>query len=130
MPYIGNVNSNRSKIPLQEFRTACHITTEPGQVSDGGGLPDSYGPGMPRYLPTVTSFVPNIPLGSPLNVSVHSWEAPIAGPDTVALAQQADWIWFEASVLIDGMCTAGTFFNQQASWPQVIDTCSYPNKDG
>ena len=73
--------------------------------------------------------MPNIPLGSPLKISIHSWEAPIASPETVALAEHADWIWFEASVLIDGILVAGTFFNQQAGWPQVIDTYSYPNKD-
>ena len=47
-----------------------------------------------------------MPLGSPLKVSIHSWEAPIASPDTVTLAQQADWIWFEARVLLDGFCVA------------------------
>ena len=47
-----------------------------------------------------------MPLGSPLKVSIHSWEAPIASPDTVMLAQQADWIWFEARVLLDGFCVA------------------------
>ena len=47
-----------------------------------------------------------MPLGSPFKVSIHSWEAPIASPDTVTLAQQADWIWFEARVLLDGFCVA------------------------
>ena len=61
---------------------------------------------MPSYLPTVSSFVPSLPLGSPLKVSIHSWEAPIASPDTVMLAHQADWIWFEAHVLLDGFCVA------------------------
>lgn len=63
----------------------------------------SYGTGMPRYLPTVASFVPNMPLGSPLKISIHSWEAPIACPETGTLALQADWIWFEARVLLDGI---------------------------
>ena len=80
-----------------------------------------------------------MPLGSPLKVSIHSWEAPIASPDTVTLAQQADWIWFEACVLLDGFCVAyvqklflhngatrlmgqirRVWFNQQAGWPQII----------
>ena len=57
---------------------------------------------MPRYLPTIASFVPNMPLGSPLKVSIHSWEAPIPSPEAGALAQQTDWIQFEARVLLDG----------------------------
>ena len=61
---------------------------------------------MPRYLPTVASFVPNMPFGSPLKISIHSWEAPIACPETGALALQADWIWFEARVLVDGIHVA------------------------
>ena len=69
------------------------------------GLPASYS-ATPRYLPTVTSFIPNIPLGSPLKVSIHSWEPPIASPETQALARQADQIYFEARVLLDGACIA------------------------
>lgn len=76
------------------------------QTANLNGLPGSYGLGVPRYLPTVASFVPNIPLGSPLKISIHSWEAPIASPDTATLAQQPDWIWFEARVLLDGICVA------------------------
>ena len=61
---------------------------------------------MPRYLPTVASFVPNMPLGSPLKISIHSWEAPIASPEARALAQQTDWIQFEARLLLDGVGVA------------------------
>lgn len=58
---------------------------------------------MPRYLPTVASFVPNMPVGSPLKISIHSWEAPTASPEAGALAQQTDWIQYEACVFIDGV---------------------------
>ena len=58
---------------------------------------------MARYLPTVASFVPNMPLGSPLKISIHSWEASIASPETGAIAQQTDWIHFEARVFVDGV---------------------------
>lgn len=57
-------------------------------------------------MPTVASFVPSIPLGSPFKVSIHSWEPPVTSPDTQALAGEADKIFFEARVLVDGVTVA------------------------
>ena len=93
------------------------------------GLPGDYS-AMPRYVPTVASFIPNMPLGSPLKVSVHSWDPPVVSPDTQASASDGDKVYFEARVLVDGLCIAGVLFDQQPPWPKVIDTCSYPNKNG
>lgn len=60
----------------------------------------------PRYMPTVASFIPNLPLGSPLKVSIHSWEPPVASADTRESVKDAGQIYFEARVLIDGVCIA------------------------
>lgn len=143
-----------SKTPIQEFKTNCYITQDPGTFPCFNcfrilnylaltinpdptshhnvipyGLPGNYS-ALPRYLPTVASFIPNMPLGSPLKVSVHSWEPPVVSPDTQASASDGDKIYFEARVLVDGLCIAGVLFDQQPPWPQVIDTCSHPNQDG
>ena len=60
----------------------------------------------PRYLPTVATFIPNIPLGSPLKVSIHSWEPPVASAETQALARQGEQLCFEARVFLDGVFVA------------------------
>ena len=104
----GELTCSGAHINFLSTRVKLTIFLDPAsnQAASLNGLPGSYSLGMPRYLPTVASFVPNIPLGSPLKISIHSWEAPIASPDTVTLAQQPDWIWFEARVLLDGICVA------------------------
>ena len=141
-----------SKTPLQEFKTNCFVTQDPGNHLSSHTLtsqdflltaqidPTSYHDVIqdglsgthttpPRYLPTVASFVPSISLGAPFKVSVHSWDPPVANPNTLALAGDGDKILFEARVTIDGIYVAGVLFDQQPPWPQVIDTCSHPNKD-
>ena len=57
--------------------------------------------------PTVTSFIPNLPLGHPFRVSLHSWEPPVATRATTAMAvNQNREVHFEARVLLDGICVA------------------------
>ena len=47
-----------------------------------------------------------MPLGSPLKVSIHSWEPPVVSPETQASARDGDKVYFEARVLVDGLCVA------------------------
>lgn len=104
----GELTCSGTHINFLSTRVKLTIFLDPAsnQTANLNGHPGSYSLGMPRYLPTVASFVPNIPLGSPLKISIHCWEAPVASPDTATLAQQPDWIWFEARVLLDGICVA------------------------
>jgi hypothetical protein len=57
-------------------------------------------------LPTVSCFVPSLLPGTPFRVSIHSWASPVASRATQALADQGNQVWFEAKVLLDGICTA------------------------
>ena len=59
---------------------------------------------LPRQLPTVASFVPTLSNGHPFRVSIHSWESPVASKTAQSIAQQSNTIYFEARVLVDGIC--------------------------
>lgn len=57
--------------------------------------------------PTLTCFVPNLQNGHPFRVSLHSWEPPVPTRTTKALAATQNRVaYFEARVLLDGLCVA------------------------
>ena len=59
---------------------------------------------LPRQMPTVACFVTSLPGGCPFRVSIHSWEPPIASKSTQIITQQGHAVYFEARILIDGVC--------------------------
>lgn len=116
--------SGDTTTPLQEFSTACTVIQDPGKQSIGLRLhpqliePSSENAAMPipihatyfkavtHPLPTLSCFVPSLLPGSPFRVSIHSWASPVASRATQAMAAHGSQIWFEAKVLLDGVCTA------------------------
>lgn len=61
---------------------------------------------MPRQVPTVACFVPNLHHGCPFRVSLHSWQPPVASRATKTIAPLDAMVYFEARVLLDGVCVA------------------------
>ena len=117
-PETGDV-----KTPLQEFYTTCTVTQDPGkhlrnlvctsltrQVLDVPAIPSTAHPAylatVTRPLPTVSCYIPSLPQGTPFRVSLHSWSMPIATRATASMVSPESSVWFEARVLLDGICTA------------------------
>jgi hypothetical protein len=102
------------KIPLQEFKAACHVIQDPGTshpcvILRLGGRQliiniewHHQQNGIPSLLPTVTSFIPGLPAGAPFRISIHSWHAPEISRLTQQLAKPTDTVVFEARLFIDG----------------------------
>lgn len=57
-------------------------------------------------LPTVSSYIPSLLNGTPFRVSLHSWAAPVPSRATKAMAHDESMVYYEAKVLLDGICTA------------------------
>ena len=117
-----------SKIPLQEYKTGCFVTQDLGKflphptffatidlrAIDQGQLPNPIAPSSAytidhaaiRQLPVVACFVPNLPHECPFRVSLHSWTPPFANRNTYDVAPHNDSVYFEARVLLDGVCVA------------------------
>lgn len=115
--------TGETKTPLQEFSTACTVIQDPGKTpkytleykltspaldSTTAPFPShpSFFKSVTHPLPTVSCFVPSLLPGSPLRVSLHSWATPVASRATQAMAAHGNSAWFEAKVLLDGVCTA------------------------
>lgn len=85
-----------SKIPLQEFKTQCHVVHNPEFAFTSG----SYG------LPTLTCFVPGLTGGTPFNISLHNWRKPEISQYTKSYSQHLELVKWEARVIIDGRLVA------------------------
>jgi hypothetical protein len=102
---------DQCKVPLQEFKTACQVIQDPGEHRI---VPDRYGnradwqtephstQNNPLLLPTVTSFVPGLPAGTPFRISIHCWQNPDVSRYIQHLSKPSDDIIFEARLFIDG----------------------------
>ncbi|KAK8125973.1 uncharacterized protein PG998_001732 [Apiospora kogelbergensis] len=88
-----------SKIPLQEFKTQCHVVHNPEFAFTSG----SYG------LPTLTCFVPGLTGGTPFNISLHNWRKPEISQYTKSYSQHLELVKWEARVIIDGRLTGPEF---------------------
>ena len=75
---------------------------------------------MPRAVPTVTCFVSSLPHGSPFKISLHTWQPPVPSLGTQDMETSEHSIFFEARVLVDGVCMAGFLFKTGSPSPQVI----------
>ena len=67
------------KVPLKEFKVACHVVHDKGKNSNSSNiycsnlsLELSHIHGS-LGLPTVCCFVPSLPAGAPYKLSIHSW---------------------------------------------------------
>lgn len=118
-----------SSVPIQEFRTGCFVTKDPGialnlhpmwamdadwdsstetlqiQASLNTGSLYRIDRAAPASMPTVATFIPLLPAGQPFNVSIHAWEKPQPSQPMATLAQQKNRdVVFEARVFVDGQC--------------------------
>lgn len=57
-------------------------------------------------LPTMTCFMPNLPPGTPFNISLHSWKTPDISQFTRNYSKHPEVVKFEARVLVDGRLVA------------------------
>lgn len=114
--------SDKCKVPIQEFKTTCHVIQDSGKAADGvasllvdftfsprredmaNRLDTEYLPtqGTLPLLPTVTSFVPALGHGQNFRLSIHSWEAPEPSRFAVNFTKEPGLIMFEGRVFIDG----------------------------
>ncbi|CZT08402.1 uncharacterized protein RCO7_08225 [Rhynchosporium graminicola] len=106
--------ADQFKVPLQEFKTSCQVIQDPElhnmQLN-------------PLLLPTVTSFIPGLPAGSPFRVSIHCWQNPDVSRYGQTLKKPSDVVMFEARLFIDGRLTGGP-------WPTIIDLSVDLDKHG
>lgn len=108
----GKVDFFKKKLTLPNYGNLCKSPSTPRVFADGKQCADLCQMKiLPEELllpsPTVTSFIPNLPLGHPFRVSLHSWEPPVATRATTAMAvNQNREVHFEARVLLDGICVA------------------------
>ncbi|KAG5916273.1 hypothetical protein E4U61_003824 [Claviceps capensis] len=98
------------KVPLKEFKVACHVVHDP----------ESRQLSSPFGLPTLCCFVPSLPQGSPFQVSIHSWTAPIVSQLAQSYSQHAENVKFEARLFVDGALMACTTLSKKSAWPHII----------
>lgn len=101
------------KIPLQEFKTSCHVVPDPGKchiclssvdvTAQLTGSAESHGSlNNPFLLPTVTSFIPSLSAGDAFRISIHCWQNPEISRYVRLLSKPSDDIVFEARLFVDG----------------------------
>ncbi|EPE27714.1 hypothetical protein GLAREA_04505 [Glarea lozoyensis ATCC 20868] len=112
---------DQSKIPLQEFKTACQVIQDPESHSSQTN---------PLLLPTVTSFIPALPAGANFRVSIHSWHNPDISRYIQTLKKSTDNVVFEARVFVDGRIAGSKWFGQHGPWPTIIDLSIDLDKHG
>ncbi|OBT73905.1 hypothetical protein VF21_08286 [Pseudogymnoascus sp. 05NY08] len=115
--------SDKSKVPIQEFKTTCHVIQDSEYLPTQGTLP---------LLPTVTSFVPALGQGQNFRLSIHSWEAPEPSRFALNFTKEPGLIMFEfeARVFIDGRLAGYRYFGRDGPWPTIIETGINVNKNG
>ncbi|KAI9719284.1 MAG: hypothetical protein M1812_003614 [Candelaria pacifica] len=123
-----------SRVPIQEFKTGCFVVQDPEsaylQTSATAHLQYPVDYVVPIQIPVVTSFVPNLPSGTPFQVSVHSWAPPRPSRITEGLSRENDEVLFEARIFIDGRCVAGRYFGSTDAFPQVVYEVAEFDKNG
>ncbi|KAG0651171.1 hypothetical protein D0Z07_2358 [Hyphodiscus hymeniophilus] len=68
---------DESKVPIQEFKTSCHVIDDP----------------------VVTSFIPSLSAGAVFRISIHSWHEPELS-DPLKKSNM-----FQARLYVDGRIT-------------------------
>jgi hypothetical protein len=122
-----------SKVPIQEFRTQCCVTSDKGLLdylhlfegylfvltlrrkkhADSPYLHTSFINPQHYFnqkslgqLPILTSFIPSLPQQSPFRVSIHSWEKPCPSRIVESLMHPDDCVLFEVRIYTDNVCVA------------------------
>lgn len=85
-----------SKIPLKEFRVACHVIPDTELSHAHGSL----------EIPIMTCFIPSLNPAARFHISIHSWEHPTVSQFTRTYSKHSESARFEARVLIDGRMVA------------------------
>jgi len=96
-----------SHVPIQEFRTACFL------VQDGS-----------LQTPTLITYVPSLPRGTPFNISLHSWTQPRFSPGLGLFygrknLENAAW---GVRIIVDGECVSSSTFASTTTFPQIMST--------
>lgn len=103
------------KVPLKEFKVACHMVKDPGLSLPPPSLTsfityssrlDFSNNHLSIGLPTLCCFVPSLSPGSSFQVSVHCWSTPTPSQFTKTYTKHSDAHVFEARVFIDGQVVA------------------------
>ncbi|ETN46139.1 uncharacterized protein HMPREF1541_00323 [Cyphellophora europaea CBS 101466] len=116
----------QSRIPIQEFNTACHILCQQaGQLAASKWAPPE-DPFVTKYesmtkTPILTCFIASLPVGSSFRVSIHSWARPSASSILKSRKAQDEPIAFQARLYIDGALQSTRVFREGNVWPEVID---------
>jgi hypothetical protein len=95
--------------PAQQPAHTSYVESAQLQASVATALPYPIDHAIPIQLPTVASFIPNLPFGFPFRISIHSWEKPLPSRSMAALMQMhhnREIVMFEARAFIDGHCVA------------------------
>ena len=112
-----------SKVPVQEFKTQCHVTRDLGvsplpsryvsltakiesPILNNSSLTGIFKAADSKnltQLPVLTSFVPSLMHNEPFRVSIHSWEKPKPSTLIENLVEAGTSIVFEARLYVDGL---------------------------
>ena len=111
-----------SRIPIQEFNSACHVlfdqsecmdqsdpewsSLSTGQLALSKWAPPE-DPFVTKYesmtkTPILTCFVPSLPAGTAFRISIHSWEKPAPSTILKSRTAQNEPVAFQARVYVDG----------------------------
>ncbi|KAK3990908.1 hypothetical protein QBC44DRAFT_238239 [Cladorrhinum sp. PSN332] len=106
------------KIPIKEFKVACHVVPdhELSHINTGGG-----GTNSPGLMPVMTCFIPSLPVGHAFQISMHCWKTPVISQFTkTAYSKHVDLVKFEARILLDGRLVASAILggdkDQRGPW--------------
>lgn len=115
-----------SKIPMKEFKVACHVAPDPELSHTHGSV----------GMPVMTCYVPALSPGTPFHVSIHSWKMPGISQYTRNYSKHPELVKFETRILVDGRLVAcvisnvsqtlangglrSTSFDRTGTWPHLI----------
>jgi len=100
-----------SKIPVKEFKVACHVVPdlELSHINGSG-------------MPVVTCFVPSLAAGTPFQISIHCWRNPEISQFTRNYSKHTELVKFEARVLLDGRLVASAILDRKVNGPHLVTT--------
>ncbi|KAK4462572.1 hypothetical protein QBC42DRAFT_326778, partial [Cladorrhinum samala] len=108
-----------SKIPVKEFKVACHVVPdlELSHINGSG-------------MPVVTCFVPSLAAGAPFQISIHCWRNPEISQFTRNYSKHTELVKFEARVLLDGRLVASAILDRKVNGPHLVTTTFEFTKTG
>ncbi|SPQ24860.1 48ac7aee-4810-46c8-84d6-f8556c4a085b [Thermothielavioides terrestris] len=109
-----------SKIPLKEFKVACHVVPDVELAHIHG----------PAGVPVMTCFVPSLPPGVPFQISLHCWRRPEISQFTRTYSKHSDLVKFEARIMIDGRLVASAILDRDVNGPHLVTSTFEFTKTG